>query len=333
MTEAEHNTLSRRGMLKLMGATAGTAVLSGCAIQQGESGLVITTQAPAQPIISGMETIAYYNFTVGDFQVTAISDAMLDLEATNFGVNASLEEINDLLVAFNLPPDMVKATVTCMLVDTGEDKVLLDTGMGDANPQAPGKLIDTLAVLGLTPADITVVAISHFHFDHISAAALGGEVAFPNAQYYFPQTEWDFLQNAPTGTPFDDLIAGAQAKMQPALDNEQVVFYEDEAEIVTGIQTIPAFGHTPGHSIFQLESNGETLLNMVDTANHALLALTHPEWHFGFDALPDVAVETRRTLYGRAADEKIKVFGYHFPFPGIGYVIRNGDGFQYTPTG
>ncbi len=160
-----------------------------------------------------------------------------------------------------------------------------------------------------------------------------GQLAFPNAQHYLPQLEWEDLhrEDIPEfAVPFTDF---AKKQLQPFADTDgQLAFYGDEDEMVPGIHAIATPGHSAGHHALIIESNEQQLLLPFDVLGHPILHLRHPEWFMRVDQIPDVAVTTRQHLLARAADEKIPVLVHHFPFPGIGNVVREGDAYRYIPT-
>lgn len=141
----------------------------------------------------------------------------------------------------------------------------------------------------------------------------------------------DFINNAPSNETLDYLIGLANAELQPLMDADQLVLYSAEDEIVPGIQAIAAPGHTPGHMAFLLTSNDRRLLCIEDVAPHPIISLQRPEWHFVFHLDQETAIETRQRLLGRAVDERLQIFSYHFPFPGVGYIDHDGDGFRFLP--
>lgn len=281
--------------------------------------------------IAGLQT-----FTIGDFEVTVINDGIAQFDAGLYGTNAPEGAVAEQLSAANLPTDYVPSTANLMLIRAGDKTILIDTGWGQFTmPDSPantGKLLPTLATIGIQPSDVTDLILTHFHPDHIGGVSEDGTANFPNAQHYFPQAEQDFIGAGPQGTPLDPFIDLANAKLAPIKANDQLALYQDGQEVVSGIHALAAPGHSPGHVALVIESNSEQLLHMVDIANHFLVLLQNPDYHFGFDAMPDVAVQTRKTLLNRAVDEKLPVIGYHFPFPGVGYISRAGDGYRYLPT-
>lgn len=299
--------LSRRAWLQSIGAGAISLTLG------SHLGVrLVRAQGAATPT-------AFIRFTLGTAEITVIQDTAFQFPVTTFASNATEEELAEVLEANNLPVGDIRTTVNTMLVKDGDMTALLDTGTGS-------QTLPTLALLGVVPEDITAVVISHFHPDHIGGMLSSGAPAFPNAMYYLGQAEWDFLQSGSAGV-------GDAVRAFGVLQNAgQLEFYASDAEIVGGIQSVAAFGHTPGHHALMVTSGDAQLLNMIDTALNSVISLARPEWQPGFDSLPDVASETRRTLLQRAVDEKIQIFGYHFPFPGLGYVDTEGEGFRFIPT-
>jgi glyoxylase-like metal-dependent hydrolase (beta-lactamase superfamily II) len=331
-TSSKQSAFSRRDFLK--GISVGAV---GLGIGGWLGSRTVITQAQDNPLA---EVAAFYRFMVGDMRVTAIQDGVSGFPPDFFAANAEPGSVATLLEAHNLPaPEVLPTSINILLVEAGERRILLDTGLGSLSfvpdtPPPAGKLLATLELLGIGNAAITDVVISHYHPDHIFAASDMQAATFANAVYYFPKAEQDFIATNPsTGNEqIDGIIQLANGVLAPLLANDQLTLFEDEAEIIPGIHAVPAAGHSPGHTAIMLSSNGSQLLNIVDTAINYVTALQHPEWYFGFDADPDVAVESRRRVLTMAADEQIPVFGYHFPFPGVGVVDRDGDGFRFIPT-
>lgn len=320
------NGFSRRKLLKGFGA--GAAVFS-----LGAAFGVMPRRTLAQvapPMLSG--ATAFYRFNLGEMEITVLQDIAIQLPAAVFGANVTEEEVIEFLADRNYNTGDQNVTVDLMLVKSGDRLALLDTGIGNAFGM-PARLLPTLETLGIAPGDITNVIISHFHIDHVSSVSSEGSLVFPNASVHFAQTEWDFLQNPPDIEGLAEQVANATGQLQPAVDADQLFFYNDGDELLPGIQAVAAPGHTVGHHTMLLSSGGQQLLNLFDTANHHLISVANPEWHMGFDSVPEQAVETRRSLLRRAVDEKLFVFGYHWPFPGVGVIDTDGEGFRFIPAG
>lgn len=108
-------------------------------------------------------------------------------------------------------------------------------------------------------------------------------------------------------------------------------FVKDGDSPVSGITAMAAFGHTPGHMAYHLESGSDRLLIMADTANHYVWSLAYPDWEVSFDVDKAAAAATRRKLLDMVAADRIPLVGYHMPFPGLGYVEARENGFRFVP--
>ena len=295
-------------------------LLRGAGVSALGAGLGVSfTRAQSETPASELP-LAVERFDLGDMQVTAFKEASLELQPSMFGGGAPEGAVSELLGEYNLPTDVISATANIMLLEGGDGPILIDTGTGQ-------NLMPTLEAMGMAPGDIGTVILTHWHGDHVGGVSAEGTLNFPNATHYFPQADWDFLQGATDNQGAQDALG----KVQPAQDAGVLEFYSGDQELVSGITAVAAPGHTPGHHALEITSGDKTMLHMADTANHFLVALMHPEWSFGFDADAAQATESRNEMYGRAADEGTQIFAYHFPFPGIGYVVREGEGFRFLP--
>ena len=228
-----------------------------------------------------------FHFKVGAIECIAVSDGTFAYATDAFVANAPVEQFEQELRDHNLPAHEVISPYTCLLVNTGKNRLLVDTGAGFAPTN--GKLLDNLAAVGVAAADIDTIVLTHGHADHIGGAADSlGAPLFPNARYVMWQSEWEFWnQERPDlGTmPADDhikhlLIDFAHAKLPPI--RGQIDLIDREIEIVPGVYAIPAPGHTPGHIALLISSGDQQLLHMADTVLHPIL-MEHPEWRPSFD--------------------------------------------------
>lgn len=324
--------VSRRTFLQAVGvgaaATVGASLVSPLPVR-GQSNPSLAREA------------GVYRFRVGTINLTVINDGVVNLPAPVLAVNAPEGVLADLLAANYLPTDVFVAPAHVMLVETGDRRVLIDTGLGDvalpgSEPNS-GKLAPTLALLGIDPASIDTVVISHIHPDHIGGIVTdSGQAAFPNATHYVPQADLDFWLPLPTDTPddFANFFASVAQQKLPIIER-QIEPMSGETEIAPGVTALPAPGHTPGHYVVRISSEGEHLLNLADTALHHIIGMQQPGWYLGLEVDPVTAESTRRDLLQQASDERFKVFGYHFPFPGVGYAVRDAaeERWEFVVTG
>ncbi|MDX2161302.1 MAG: MBL fold metallo-hydrolase [bacterium] len=334
MTHKENrSSFSRRTLLKGIGAGAAALTVG--------STLVRVSGISAQSNPTPASEAAFYRFRVGSFDVTVITDGYLNLPPAVLGTNAPEGAVSALLADNYLPTDLFTAPAHVMLVNTGEQLVLIDTGLGGVALPGfetdSGKLVPTMQLLGLDPADVNAVIVSHAHPDHIGGIRDSeGNPQFPNATYHISQLEWDFWMNAATDTDNDlaNFFATlAQNTLLPLEDRVQR--FEGETDILPGIRVVPAAGHTPGHTAVIIGTGDDRVINIADATLHYIIGLEEPTWQTGLEVDPVVAEQSRVALLSRASGERIKVFGYHFPFPGIGYAVRDGESerWEFVITG
>lgn len=288
--------------------------------------LATSSNARAAAALLGAAQPKFYRFKLGEFEITTISDSdvFIDGPFPLIGANASEPDVHALMRDNLLPERKYQPGFTPTIVNTGKQLILLDAGNG-ANGFVPrpsgGWLAAQLGPAGFKPEDIDVVALSHGHPDHVGGIIENGKPLFPNARYVIGQIEHDFW--TPEGKLPDDLEKFAQvyrANSKPVM--EKINFIKPGDDVVTGIRAIEAYGHTPGHLAFMIESGGKSLLWWGDCAHHQVASLARPDWHCVFDADKPQAAATRRRVFDMAATDRLPVIGYHMPFPSIGFVER-----------
>jgi glyoxylase-like metal-dependent hydrolase (beta-lactamase superfamily II) len=279
---------------------------------------------------------AAYRHRVGEIVVTAIHDGHNRLPLQEgFVRGVSLADMQAALAAVHLPTDALPITFTPLLVQTGGETVLIDTGYGAKGPATAGKTLANLAATGVAPTDVTKVLISHFHGDHINGLLdADGRPVFPNAKICVPQPEWDFWTG---GAARETLPERAQANIDNVervfgVVREAVVPFTWDSPVAEGITALEAAGHTPGMTIFDIASGEDRLLYIADVVNHPAFFVRHPDWAAVFDMDPEQAKQTRHRVLGMLADTGTACAGFHVPFPAIGFIERDGAGFRHVPA-
>jgi glyoxylase-like metal-dependent hydrolase (beta-lactamase superfamily II) len=272
-------------------------------------------------------------FNVGEIQCVAVNDGTFAYPPGWLFSNVPAEEVASSLRARKLPETHVESPYTCLLLKTGNHKILVDTGAGSLAPTT-GDLLKNLSAEGVRPEEITLVVLTHGHPDHISGTLdANGKPAFPNAQYVISKTEWDFWNDSSAlhDVAMDDhmkqLLVGCAQKNLPPLKG-CVELFEGEKELVLGVYAIPAPGHTPGHIALVISSAHAQFLHMSDAVLNPL-HLENPSWRSFFDLSPEDADSTRRRLLDRATADKMRVLAYHFPFPGLGRIENKGHAWKW----
>lgn len=294
---------------------------------------LVGAPALAKAPFLGVDIPNRYRFKIGAFEVTTILDGSVRLPNLHsiFGRNAAAEEVRALAQANLLPPERFEMPFSVTLVNTGRELILFDSGNGGITRRRPdaGNLLARLGEAGYSADQIDLVAITHFHPDHIGGLTENGKPAFPNAAYVMGSTEYDFW------TPADKAESPLGRLMRTHIlpFAEKTVFLKGGDGVVSGIEAVDASGHTPGHLAYHIESEGARLMLTGDVANHYVVSLQRPDWHVKFDMDKEKAAAARREIFGMIAADGIPFVGYHMPAPAVGYVETKGDGFRYIPAG
>jgi glyoxylase-like metal-dependent hydrolase (beta-lactamase superfamily II) len=282
------------------------------------------------------ETPGIYRYRIGTFELTALYDGIWYRPITDaFIHNAPFAEVEHALADAFMPTDKLATPFTTLIVNTGKKLVLLDTGTGGQIAPSAGVLRDNLAAAGIDPKAVDQIVISHFHPDHINGIKdKDNDLVFPNAEILVPAAEWAFWMD-------DANMNAAEGALKLTFRNQRRIFadiakrvarFEPGAEVAPGVVTLPAPGHTPGHTVFAIHSGDQSLMVLSDTAQHPAVFARHPDWQAAFDIDGDAAVATRKKLFDRAAADRMLVTGYHFPFPACGHLIKTATGYEHVPV-
>ena len=316
--------LTRRAALLGAGGAALAAL--------GAKGL--SQPAAAKAPMLGASIPSHYRFKLGSFECTTILDGSIKIPGPHpiFGQDQSKEDVGKLAADNFLPADKMEIVFTPVMVNTGNQLVLFDSGNGALRRgKGAGKLAGALAGIGYKPEQVDVVVITHCHPDHIGGLMEDGKPTFPNARYVMGQVEYDFW-SPPEQAEGPRARVGKLVQSNVVPLAEKFTFIKPDAEVVPGIRAVDAFGHTPGQMAYHIESGSSRLLLWADTTNHYVASLQRPDWHVRFDMDKQKAAATRKRILDMAASDRIPATGYHMPFPAIGFVERKDGAYRWVPV-
>lgn len=281
--------------------------------------------------VNAVQAPGYYRIKLGEYQVTALSDGTMLIPVDKILQGAKDGEI---AAAFksNFETLPAETSMNCYLINTGNKLILVDAGGGDIyRPAGLGQLLTNLNAAGYKPEQIDAVLITHCHVDHVGGLLVNGKIAFPNATVYMHQADFDLLFAA-SDEPYRKYFTNEVNVMTPYKAAGKIKTFATQTELFAGITAIPAPGHTPGHTFYQVTSNQNKLLLWGDVVHAAEAQFADPAITAQFDFDAGTAKTQRLKVFEDAAKNGYLIGGSHISFPGFGHVATNGDAFKWIPT-
>jgi glyoxylase-like metal-dependent hydrolase (beta-lactamase superfamily II) len=284
----------------------------------------VKTQAPG-----------YYRMMLGDFEVTALLDGTVGLPVDKLLTNTTPAKVSKALGRSFLKAP-VETSVNGYLVNTGSKLVLIDTGAAGLFGPTLGKLAANLKASGYQPEQVDEIYITHMHPDHVGGLMAGDKLAFPNATVRADKRDADFwLSQANLDKADKDgkgFFQGAMASLNPYVAAGKFKAFDGNTDLVPGVKAVATHGHTPGHSVYVVESKGEKLVLWGDLMHVAAVQFANPSVTIKFDTDSKAAAVQRKKAYAEAAKQAYWVAGAHLAFPGIGHVRTEGKGYEWVPA-
>jgi glyoxylase-like metal-dependent hydrolase (beta-lactamase superfamily II) len=279
----------------------------------------------------------YYRMMVGQFEVTALYDGQIDLDA-NLLLNLDKREVQRLLARQFIAGPKMQTAVNAYLINTGNKLVLVDAGAAKLFGPGLGNIVDNLKAAGYRPEQVDTVLVTHLHGDHVNGLVTpDGQRVFANAEVWSAKADNDFWLSEEVAAKAPKEAQGffkmSRDAAAPYLAAGKWKTFDSDRELLAGVRSIDTHGHTPGHSSYLFESGGQQLMILGDLVHNHAVQFAKPEVAMEFDVDKKQAVVARKRVFAQAARQKLMVAGMHLPFPGVGHVRHEPKGgYAWVPA-
>lgn len=280
-----------------------------------------------------------YSFKIGEAEAFVIHDGFLSLPAIQpmFVPEAKPEKLQELLKKNFLRTDGFSLSLNVLVIKDSAGVMIFDSGAGNSFGAAMGKLLRGLGKIGVAPADVKTIFVTHGHGDHIGGLVNdANKPVFSSAKIIAPKHEVEFwtsekpdLSGMRTPEETKTQTAESGKKIFDAIKSQLVL--KEPGEVAPGVELISAPGHTPGHAMYRVARGSDKVLVIGDIVHVFAAQFPHPEWTMAYDVNPALAIETRRKAFKQLATDRTLVLAYHMPFPGLGHVRAEGQAFEWIP--
>jgi glyoxylase-like metal-dependent hydrolase (beta-lactamase superfamily II) len=277
----------------------------------------------------------YYRMMLGDFEITVLSDGTAPFEVKKLLMNTTPVRVEQLLKRSFLS-DPVEFSVNAFLVNTGTRLVLIDTGSGPLFGPTLGNVVNNLKASGYQPEQVDEIYITHMHGDHVGGLMAGDKRAFPNAIVRADQRDADYwlsqanLDAAPADAK--DSFKAAMVSVNPYVAAGKFKPFNGSGELVPGIKAVSTYGHTKGHTMYMVESKGQTMAVIGDLMHVAAVQFPEPSVTIEFDTDQKMAAAQRKKVFADGARQAFWLAAAHLSFPGVGHIRSDGQGYVYVPA-
>lgn len=300
----------------------------------------LTTYAAESTTIAAPKQVAgYYHHQIGNTQITALLDGTNYLNPSMFkGLNDS--EKSQILKKYHADQAKgIQTSVNAFLINTGKQLIMVDSGAASCFGTHLGSIYNNLKASGYEPEKVNSIFLTHLHPDHVCGITNNGVANYPNANLHISKTEYDYWlsPNTVKKLPKDKQIGflatveKIKVALEPYENAKKIKVFSDKSLRFGDVEFKPSFGHTPGHYSFKLNADGQEVVFIGDIVHSHTLQFEKPETAIEFDIDPQAAVQTRLQDFAQYAKDGQLIAAPHLPFPGLGYIYKNGPSYQWMP--
>jgi glyoxylase-like metal-dependent hydrolase (beta-lactamase superfamily II) len=291
---------------------------------------------------SGKQAAGWYRYKIGTIEVTVATDGVARFKmAEDHVINIKKDAVNGALAEVFMEKDMMTTPYNPVAINTGSKLAVIDTGTGEANYKksngAGGQFISNLAAAGIDRNAVDTVIISHYHGDHINGLLMADDsLTYPNAEILVPAVEHKYWMDD------GEMSRATNGRVQTNFKNVRRVFntevmkrvktYAWGKDVIPGITAQGTPGHTIGHTSYVISSGSDAVYLQSDVTHVPFLFVRHPDWHAFYDQDGAMAETTRRKVYDMLVADKMRVQGFHYPFPSLAHVEKAGAGYREIPV-
>lgn len=281
----------------------------------------------------GTQAPGFYRMMVGSLEITALLDGTHPFPVDE--VMSDRPKSDDLLAKAGLSAP-VEGSINAFLINTGSKLILVDSGAGVLYGACCGHLLDNLRAAGYQPDQVDEIYLTHLHRDHVGGLSRAGALDFPNAVVRVNRADADYwlspANEAKAPTYLHTMFEGAAVTLAPYIQAGKVMPFDGAAELAPDIRAVPAPGHTPGHTGYLVESNGQRILFWGDVVHVAQIQFPATDITVKYDSDADEAAAERQAIFEKVANDGSLVGAAHISFPGLGRVLKTGDGYSWAPV-
>lgn len=295
---------------------------------------MLSTGLHAQVPQAGPQAPGFYRLKLGDYEVTALLDGVRAIGGKAAMRNVEPAQLEQLLDD-GAEHDDVATSFNAFLVRTGDRLVLVDTGAGSMFGAGLGHLLENLRASGYQPEQIDEVLLTHLHVDHLGGLVAAGRAVFPNAMVRANKADADYWLSAArreaAPASLQPFFKSALEALGPYMDRGRFSTFEGDVQLLPGIRSMAAPGHTPGHTAYVVPSQGKQLWLWGDIVHMAVVQFPRPKGGFRADTDLALAAGSREAVFESAAKSNVLIGGAHLSFPGFGRLRAEGQGFRWLP--